>query len=121
VEPKYILWNYLHHGIYKMKWLDRWVTKRYKEMQCEKEDKMSAGQAQNTKPLGSLSVNKSTFSSDGMNFTVYKAVGGYVIEFRHYDMQTDSRHAQLHIVSEAEDIGAEIGKILTLESLRGSK
>lgn len=52
-----------------------------------------------------------------MNFTVYGATGGKVVQFSSYDPRTDRHHNHLYIVTDKEDLGEEIGQIITKESL----
>ena len=54
----------------------------------------------------------------GMNFTIYSANGGYVMEYNMYDPRTDERNNALHIITSDQDLGQSIGHIITLEMLR---
>jgi hypothetical protein len=54
---------------------------------------------------------------NGLNFTVYSAYGGKVIQIRSYDMITDRSRSELYVITDKEDLGAEIGMIITRESL----
>jgi hypothetical protein len=63
-----------------------------------------------------------TFPNTGATtFSVYPAVGGKVIETFTYDYLTDRRTTRLYIITDKEDLGAELGQILTRESLSYSK
>lgn len=55
--------------------------------------------------------------SGGMNFTVYQATGGKVIQVRTYDSRTDISRSTLYVVTDKEDLGHELGQIITVESL----
>jgi hypothetical protein len=71
--------------------------------------------------LGSVvgqDIEGARFSSEGMRFQLYRASGGYVIETRHYDRKNDQNHYNLYIIHKDKDLGHEIGKIITMESLR---
>jgi hypothetical protein len=57
-------------------------------------------------------------SSEGMRFQLYRASGGYVVEFRSYDSKADRHNYHLYIIHKDKDIGHELGKIITMESLR---
>ncbi len=57
-------------------------------------------------------------SEPTLQFTVYNAIGGKVVEFRTYDKNRDRRHHQVYIISKDEDFGEKIGKIATLETLK---
>jgi len=63
-------------------------------------------------------IEPSGVSSEGMRFQMYRASGGYVIETRYYDHKLDRHFNKLYIVNDDKDLGHEIGKIITLESLR---
>jgi hypothetical protein len=53
-----------------------------------------------------------------MNFTVYRASGGHIIETRTYDRHKDRNNHGLHIITDDKDLGDEIGKIITYENLK---
>ena len=55
---------------------------------------------------------------EGMRFQLYRAAGGYVVETRYYDQKNDRNHNKLYIIRDDQDVGEEIGKIITMESLR---
>lgn len=59
-----------------------------------------------------------TINSNGMRFSLHKANGGFVIETRLYDERNDRNINKLYIVTENQDLGEELGKIITMESLR---
>jgi hypothetical protein len=53
-----------------------------------------------------------------LNFRVFSAVGGKVVEFRTYDRQKDRNHTQTYIITNDQDFGERIAKIATMESLK---
>lgn len=59
-----------------------------------------------------------SLNSDGMRFEVYKASGGFVIETRYYDRRSDMNHNKMYVITEDKDLGSELGKIITMESMR---
>jgi hypothetical protein len=59
-----------------------------------------------------------SINSDGMRFDLYKASGGYIVETRYYDSKNDRNHNKLYIIKDDQDVGEEMGKIITMESLR---
>ena len=63
-------------------------------------------------------VESDSLNSNGMRFQLYKASGGYVIETRLYDERNDRNINKLHVITEDKDLGEELGKIITMESLR---
>jgi hypothetical protein len=64
------------------------------------------------------SIEVDSISSNGMRFNLYKASGGFVIETKLYDERSDRNINKLHVITEEKDLGAELGKIITMESLR---
>jgi len=65
-----------------------------------------------------LSTVSRSIDSNGMNFTVYRANGGHIVETRQYDRKRDSNDHSLHIITDDKDLGEEIGKIITFERLK---
>jgi len=57
-------------------------------------------------------------SERGINFNVYKASGGTVIETRFYDELKDRNRRGLYVITDEQDMGKEIAKIITVESLK---
>jgi hypothetical protein len=53
-----------------------------------------------------------------IQFTVYNANGGRVVETRRYDRQKDRSQTGLYIITGEQDFGHEIDKIITMEALR---
>jgi len=58
-------------------------------------------------------------SDDGLNITVRTAIGGKIVSFRHYDRQKDRNYWKTYIIPEELDFERELGKMITLESMRG--
>lgn len=53
-----------------------------------------------------------------IQFTVYNANGGRVVETRRYDRQKDRHFQSLYIVTNDQEFGKEVDKIITMEALR---
>jgi len=53
-----------------------------------------------------------------LNFRVFSAVGGQVVEFRRYDRKTDRNDTTTYIVTKDQDFGDKISKIANLELLK---
>jgi len=102
-----------------MKWLDRWILKRAEKLMVEDiptrttEKYPFAGNS-----IGTVANIGGKFEVNGMNFKVYKASGGTIIETNQYDRRTDRHTNGLYIITDDKDLGKEIGKIITMESLR---
>jgi hypothetical protein len=56
--------------------------------------------------------------SQGFRLNVYSAAGGTIIETTKYDCQKDDHRHSLHVVTNDKELGEELAKIITLESLR---
>ena len=67
--------------------------------------------------IGTVSKGR-RLDQHGMNFTIYSANGGYVMEYSMYDPRTDERNNALHIITSDQDLGQGIAHIITLECLR---
>jgi len=66
-----------------------------------------------------LSVDDHSLDSDkGIRITAYKAQGGMVVETNFYDRIKDRNYRTLHIITDDRDLGKEIGKIITMETLK---
>ena len=88
------------------KWLYNWLN--------SVNDTRKIARIESDQPL----VSSSRIESRGMNFSVYRANGGYVIEHRVYDRKTDRSDNSLHIITDEKDLGEEIAKIITFENIR---
>jgi hypothetical protein len=53
-----------------------------------------------------------------LNFKVYSAVGGRIVEFRKYDRNRDRSETQTYIITNDQDFGERIAKIATMENLK---
>ena len=56
--------------------------------------------------------------SQGFRLNIYGASGGTIIETTKYDRKSDEHRHSLHVVTEDKDLGEELAKIITMESLR---
>jgi hypothetical protein len=100
-----------------MNWLKRMVVNWVRE------DWENARQEQDCYPTSKASnrlVTRSDIDSEeGLSITVRSAIGGRIVTFRHYDRKTDRSNHKLYIVPEDQDFERELGKMITLESMRG--
>lgn len=55
--------------------------------------------------------------SRGIDFTIYNATGGKIVQMRSYDPTLDRGSSSLYIITDKEDMGEELSLILTRESL----
>jgi len=80
---------------------------------CYPNTKMSRGNA-----ISTISGRANVDSEPTLQFKVYSAVGGKIVEFSRYDPRTDRSDRQIYIIGKDEDFGEKIAKISTLEALR---
>ena len=71
-----------------------------------------------SKSINTITSGRRMDQSNGMNFTIHSANGGYVMEYNKYDPRTDERNSALHIITSDQDLGQGIAHIITLEMLR---
>lgn len=97
-----------------MNWLGRWLLKIIQKSQETDPDRA----------IGTLSTSKLARSNDingdeGLNIQVRKAIGGRIVSFQHYDQKTDRHYWKTYIIPDDLDFEPELGKMITLESMRG--
>jgi hypothetical protein len=71
-----------------------------------------------THSIGRSMVTSTLDSDRNIRFNVYKATGGTIIETSFYDRHKDRHNSSLHIITDDQDLGKEIGKIITMETLK---
>ena len=99
-----------------MKFLFKWLNKKIQQSNYEEDPHVKE------KSYSNILVSNNSLHDiccNSLNFKVYKASGGTVLETSSYDRKTDRHNNSLYIITDSQDLGKEIGKIITLESLRG--
>jgi hypothetical protein len=96
-----------------MKWLKRKIRDWVRD--ANEEADMVIG----SKLVASRDVEASMCDADPiLNFRVFSAVGGSVVEFRRYDRKTDRNDTTTYIINKEDDFGDKISKIANLEMLK---
>jgi hypothetical protein len=54
----------------------------------------------------------------GFRLKVYKANGGTIVETSSYSIRKDHTNSGLYVIRDTQDLGTEIGKIITIEGLK---
>jgi len=68
--------------------------------------------------IGASTGPTSMRSEPVLNFTIYNAIGGKIVEFRYNDRKSDRTHTQMYIIGKDDDFGEKISKIATLEVMK---
>ena len=110
-----------------MKFFNNWFAKKVKwaiaHMQEERDSDMRADIAVPHKIRASRGLKLETghqheLQSRGVNFQLYTATGGTVVELRSYDERTDRHVNALHVIPSDADLGEALSKIITYEALK---
>lgn len=104
-----------------MKWLKRWFANKCREAWEESRDApdMAITSTRGLAKRATVSRSDDIESENGLNITVRSAIGGRIVTFRHYDHRTDRSTHKLYIVPDDQDFERELGKMITMESMRG--
>ena len=95
-----------------MKWLKNKVIKWVRDDWNEVNEKNSIA-------IRSRDVDAAPYEEDPiLNFRVFSAVGGQVVEFRRYDRKTDRSESTTYIIHKNDDFGEKIAKVANLEMLK---
>ena len=63
-------------------------------------------------------VEADRLASEGMRLQIFRASGGYVVETRSYDSLKDRNFNTMHVITEDQDLGDALGKIVMMEALK---
>jgi hypothetical protein len=97
-----------------MRWFEEWILQRARRIN-------NRPQADSTMTAGRNQIMRENSIGDRqhrMNFAVYRANGGTVVEINRYDRKKDDNYCDLHIVHSDENLGEALSKIITFESLK---
>ena len=101
-----------------MKFFDNWILRRADKIAQKKEGlEMNYAKQTAIKPAR-LSSDNGGLDSPAVRFKMFKASGGTIIETQIYDERKDRHVNGLYVITNDKNIGEEINKILTMESLK---
>jgi hypothetical protein len=60
----------------------------------------------------------SSLCTNPITLRMYRANGGWAVEFRQYDRKSDSNETSLYVINNETELGDSISKIITMEALR---
>lgn len=100
-----------------MNWFKRMVVKWVRDdwdKASREQDCYPTVTSKNSIGMSSRDVN----SDPTLQFKIYNAIGGKVVEFSRYDRKSDRHHHDIYIIGKNEDFGEKIAKIAMLECLK---
>ena len=68
--------------------------------------------------MGSNSDSSVHLNTNPMNFRIYPATGGHIVEYQYYNEKLDQNNQALHLIPSELDMATELAKIMTLEALK---
>ena len=105
-----------------MNWFKRmvvgWVKEDWNSVRQEQDDCYPSPKIGRATAISTISGRANVDSEPTLQFKVYSAVGGKIVEFSRYDPKSDRTDRQIYIIGKDEDFGEKIAKISTLEALR---
>jgi hypothetical protein len=108
-----------------MKIFDKWLYRKVRDMWdnrhkysqyetrgwLEENTKMAVGQ--------SVAIDRGRAEGEGrISFELSTAVGGKILNVRHYDERRDRHESQTYVIPNGEDIGERVAKIVNLEMFK---
>ncbi len=110
-----------------MKWFDRWFYRQAKKAWENKDSyeeevytNKVTSKAQRGLQLGTgMAIEKSRAEGENrITFELSSAVGGRILNVRHYDERKDRHETQTYVIPSGEDVGERVAKIINLEMFK---
>lgn len=107
-----------------MKWFDRWLFLKVKDMwdnrhKYEEEKDYQEARSLKMSLVGAQAVARGgAEGEDRITFELSSAVGGRILNVRRYDNRTDRHDQTTYVIPSGEDVGERVSKILNLELLK---
>ena len=98
-----------------MKFVWRYIWRKMRDIGNERDEEMVAVPS----PIRGATVSSDSDWGDGLNINVHAAHGGKIVTFRRYDRKSDRSNNNVYIIPDDQDFERELGKLITLESMRG--
>ncbi len=109
-----------------MKWFDKWFYKQAKKAwenkdRYEEEDRYVSLKEMRMNTIGAVGAQVERGRAEGegrISFELSTAVGGKILNVRHYDERKDRHETQTYVIPTGEDVGERVAKIVNLELFR---
>lgn len=101
--------------------LIKWFSKKLLEgIEYEQRRKREEDMQVGSKSLSISREHSSEIQNQekSIRFTVHVASGGRIVETQKYDRQKDRHQSGLYVITNDQDFGKEIEKIITMEALK---
>lgn len=106
-----------------MKWFYKWLSEKISDSQQEQEPEsgikigLATNRPNKSRRIETVRENDS-LNTEPITFKMFKASGGWAIEFRQYDHKNDRVDTNLYVVNDEEELGKHISQIITMEALK---
>jgi len=97
----------MHGGRKTMNWLKRKLRRWLNEEDIHLEGRATV-----------IERDRSAPAMNGMNFCLYNAVGGHILESRTYNQKTDRTEGTLYMIYEDEDFAKQVAQAIMLEQMK---
>lgn len=107
-----------------LKWFYRWLGNKINQANSVEEAdspgiNLIGSNRATKKSLRAVSVRESDeLNTEPITFKMFKASGGWAIEFRQYDNRNDRVDTNLYVVNDEQELGKHISQIITMEALK---
>lgn len=101
-----------------MKWFDKWFVRK---CQWAWENRDLANEVKLNKLGAAIQMSTAMIErgqvegENRISFELSSAVGGKILNVRHYDPRKDRHDSQTYIIPNGEDVGERVAKIINLE------
>jgi hypothetical protein len=68
--------------------------------------------------LETVIAARDSINQQGMNFNLYRAVGGHILESRTYNSKTDRHEGTLYMIHEDQDFAKQVAQAIMLEQMK---
>jgi len=104
-----------------MKFLDKWLFNKVTDMWDNRHkyvEEKNYAEARTIK-MGTAMVERGRSEGEGrITFELSTAVGGKILNVRHYDDRKDRHDSQTYVIPNGEDVGERVAKIINLEMFK---
>ena len=100
-----------------MNWFDKWLSKKMHKAWNEAEPSQIHHNLVSNKTRDIVSRDRFDSNPD-LNFRMFRAENGFVMEVRYHDNRTDRTTCRIHLIPDEADLGESISHIITLEALK---